>query len=698
LSKVLVIVESPAKAKTIANFLGPKKYIVKSSMGHIRDLPKSQLGVDVDNNFEPKYITIRGKGEILKELRSLAKKSDRILLAPDPDREGEAIAWHLQQILGIDDQEKCRIEFNEITKKAIQEAVKKPRQIDEHRVSAQQARRVLDRLVGYKLSPLLWAKVRKGLSAGRVQSVAVRLIVERENEIENFKPEEYWSLTAKLVKENKEHLLAKLFKDQKGEAIHIASQAEMDRVMENLKDASYLVTSVKKKERKRKPYPPFTTSSLQQEAYRKLGFVAKKTMRLAQQLYEGIELGKKGGTHGLITYIRTDSTRVANIAQDEARKYINDEIGPDYVPEKPNQYTTSGKKQDAHEAIRPTSVLRTPDSVKEYLSRDQLRLYRLIWERFVASQMSSAVIDVTTVDITANDYQFRATGSIIKFPGFLRVYGENHEEDSEESGFLPELVEGEVLQLNRLEPKQHFTQPPPRYSEASLVKTLEELGIGRPSTYAPTIDNILNRGYVVREKKQFAPTELGIIVVDLLKEFFPEIIEIEFTANMEQKLDEIEEGELDWKQVIQEFYQPFAKLLEHAEQEMGPVDIPDEETDEKCEKCGRNMVIKMGRYGKFIACPGFPECRNTRPLLQTIGVPCPACGADIVVRKTKKGRAFYGCSRFPECDWVSWNKPTTEKCPSCGEILVEKSNRKEQKLVCSREDCDYQRLSPPINH
>ncbi|NLL18271.1 MAG: type I DNA topoisomerase [Clostridia bacterium] len=698
MSKVLVIVESPAKAKTIANFLGPKKYIVKSSMGHIRDLPKSQLGVDVDNNFEPKYITIRGKGEILKELRSLAKKSDRILLAPDPDREGEAIAWHLQQILGIDDQEKCRIEFNEITKKAIQEAVKKPRQIDEHRVSAQQARRVLDRLVGYKLSPLLWAKVRKGLSAGRVQSVAVRLIVERENEIENFKPEEYWSLTAKLVKENKEHLLAKLFKDQKGEAIHIASQAEMDRVMENLKDASYLVTSVKKKERKRKPYPPFTTSSLQQEAYRKLGFVAKKTMRLAQQLYEGIELGKKGGTHGLITYIRTDSTRVANIAQDEARKYINDEIGPDYVPEKPNQYTTSGKKQDAHEAIRPTSVLRTPDSVKEYLSRDQLRLYRLIWERFVASQMSSAVIDVTTVDITANDYQFRATGSIIKFPGFLRVYGENHEEDSEESGFLPELVEGEVLQLNRLEPKQHFTQPPPRYSEASLVKTLEELGIGRPSTYAPTIDNILNRGYVVREKKQFAPTELGIIVVDLLKEFFPEIIEIEFTANMEQKLDEIEEGELDWKQVIQEFYQPFAKLLEHAEQEMGPVDIPDEETDEKCEKCGRNMVIKMGRYGKFIACPGFPECRNTRPLLQTIGVPCPACGADIVVRKTKKGRAFYGCSRFPECDWVSWNKPTTEKCPSCGEILVEKSNRKEQKLVCSREDCDYQRLSPPINH
>lgn len=694
MSKVLVIVESPAKAKTIANFLGPKKYIVKSSMGHIRDLPKSQLGVDVENNFEPKYITIRGKGEILKELRSLAKKSDRILLAPDPDREGEAIAWHLQQILGIDDQEKCRIEFNEITKKAIQEAVKNPRTIDEHRVSAQQARRILDRLVGYKLSPLLWAKVRKGLSAGRVQSVAVRLIVEREEEIENFEPEEYWSLTAKLTKESKEHFLAKLFKDQKGENIHITGQGEMDRVIEELKDASYVVTSVKKRERKRKPYPPFTTSSLQQEAYRKLGFVAKKTMRLAQQLYEGIELGKKGGTHGLITYIRTDSTRVADEAQEEAKQYINDVLGSEYVPEKPNQFSTSTKKQDAHEAIRPTSVFRSPDTVKEYLTRDQLRLYRLIWERFVASQMKPAILHITTVEIAANDYQFRATGSVVKFPGFLKVYGDHDEENLEKNGFLPELVEGEKLELSRLEPKQHFTQPPPRFSEASLVKTLEELGIGRPSTYAPTIDNILNRGYVIRENKQFAPTELGIIVVDLLKEFFPSIIEVEFTANMEQKLDEIEEGELDWKQVINEFYGPFAKLLEHAEQEMGQVEIPDEETDEICEKCGRNMVIKMGRYGKFLACPGFPECRNTRPLLETIGVPCPACGAEVVVRRSKKGRLFYGCSKYPECDWVSWNKPTTEKCPSCGDVLVEKPNRKEPKLICFREGCGYQRSAP----
>ncbi|NLC77387.1 MAG: type I DNA topoisomerase [Clostridia bacterium] len=690
MSKVLVIVESPAKAKTIANFLGSKKYTVKSSMGHIRDLPKSQLGVDVENNFEPKYITIRGKGELLKELRSLAKKSDKVLLAPDPDREGEAIAWHLQQILGIDEQEKCRIEFNEITKKAIQEAVKKPRQIDEHRVCAQQARRILDRLVGYKLSPLLWAKVRKGLSAGRVQSVAVRLIAEREEEIQNFRPEEYWSLTAKLGNRDNEYFLAKLFKDPEGNGIQIGSEAEMNQVMENLKNASYLVTTVKKRERRRNPYPPFTTSSLQQEAYRKLGFVAKKTMRLAQQLYEGLELGKKGGTQGLITYLRTDSTRVATEAQEEARQYINEVIGAEYVPETTKQYITGQKKQDAHEAIRPTSVFRTPDSVKEYLSRDQWRLYRLIWERFVASQMKPAVIEVTTVDITANRYQFRASGSVIKFPGFLKVYGDLPEENGEESGFLPELAEGEVLQLKRLEPKQHFTQPPPRYSEATLVKTLEELGIGRPSTYAPTIDNILNRGYVVRENKQFIPTELGIIIVDLLKEFFPDVIDVEFTANMEQKLDEIEEGERDWKQVLHEFYEPFAKLLEHAEQQMGPVAIPEEETDEKCEKCGRNMVIKMGRYGKFLACPGFPDCRNTRPLLQTIGVPCPACGADVVVRRTKKGRVFYGCSKFPECDWVSWNKPTGEKCPNCGEMLVEKANRKEQKLVCSREGCGYE--------
>lgn len=694
MSKVLVIVESPAKARTITNFLGSRKYVVKSSMGHIRDLPKSQLGVDVDNGFEPKYITIRGKGELLRELRALAKKSDRVLLAPDPDREGEAIAWHLQQILGIDEKEKCRIEFNEITKKAIEEAVKQPREIDFNKVSAQQARRILDRLVGYKLSPLLWAKVRKGLSAGRVQSVAVRLIAEREEEIKNFQPEEYWSLTAQLANQDEKIFPAKLVKDPDGKTIHIANQDQMDQVLEHLKGAVFSVIDVKKREKKRNPSPPFTTSSLQQEAYRRLGFVAKKTMRLAQQLYEGLELGKKGDAHGLITYIRTDSTRVSDEAQAEARQYITAEFGNDYVPDKPRQYTSNKKNQDAHEAIRPTSVLRTPDSVKEFLTRDQWRLYRLIWERFVASQMSAAIMDVTTVEIEANRYHFRASGSIVKFPGFLKVYEDSQEENPEEDGLLPDVETGMALTLKKLEPKQHFTQPPPRYSEASLVKTLEELGIGRPSTYAPTIDNILNRGYVIRENKQFVPTELGIIIVDLLKEFFPEVIEVEFTAHMEEKLDEIEEGHLDWKTVIEEFYQPFSKLLEHAEQEMAKVEIPEEETDEKCEKCGRNMVIKMGRYGKFLACPGFPECRNTRPILQTIGVPCPDCGAEVVVRKTKRGRIFYGCSGYPDCNWVSWNKPTGQKCPHCDSILVEKQQRKTVKLTCSKDGCDYEYVPP----
>lgn len=694
MSKTLVIVESPAKAKTITNYLGSRKYIVKSSMGHIRDLPKSELGVDVENGFEPKYITIRGKGELLKELRALAKKSDRVLLAPDPDREGEAIAWHLQQILGIDRHEKCRIEFNEITKKAVEEAVKQPREIDFNRVNAQQARRVLDRLVGYKLSPLLWVKVRKGLSAGRVQSVAVRLIVEREEEIKNFQPEEYWTLTAELATGDDKIFQAKLAKGPDGKALSIGNREEMDRVLAHLQGAAYAVVDVKKREKKRNPYPPFTTSSLQQEAYRRLGFVAKKTMLLAQQLYEGIELGKKGDAHGLITYIRTDSTRISEEAQAEARQYIQQEFGGEYMPPQAKQYAAGSRSQDAHEAIRPTSVFRTPESVKEYLTRDQYRLYRLIWERFVASQMRAALVDVTAVEIEANGYRFRASGSVVKFPGFLKVYGDIPEEGAEEEGLLPDLASGTVLVLKKLDPKQHFTQPPPRYTEASLVKTLEELGIGRPSTYAPTIENILNRGYVVRENKQFVPTELGVIVVDLLKEFFPDVVEVEFTAHMEQKLDEIEEGNLDWKTVVEEFYKPFAKLLEHAEQEMAKVELPEEETEEICEKCGRKMVVKSGRYGKFLACPGFPECRNTRPLMQTIGVPCPQCGAEVVVRKSKKGKVFYGCSRFPECDWVSWQKPTDRRCPECGSVLLEKQQRKAVKLVCSREGCGYEIVPP----
>lgn len=691
MSKVLIIVESPAKAKTITNFLGSKAYTVKSSMGHIRDLPKSQLGVDVEQNFEPKYITIRGKGELLKELRTLAKKSDRVLLAPDPDREGEAIAWHLQQSLGINQKEKCRIEFNEITKKAVQDAIKKPRQIDESRVDAQQARRVLDRLLGYKLSPLLWAKVKKGLSAGRVQSVAVRLIVEREAEIQAFQPKEYWSLTAKLANREQVSFKAKLAKDLDGSNIEINNQAEMNQILHNLENADYEIIDIKKREKRRNPAPPFITSSLQQDSYRKLGFVAKKTMRLAQQLYEGIELDKKAGTQGLITYIRTDSTRVAAIAQDEARKYISGEFGADYIPTKAPQYASRKKSQDAHEAIRPASVEKTPAAIKEFLTRDQYRLYKLIWDRFIASQMSPAVIDITTIEINANGYQFRATGSVVKFPGFLKIYQEDSdEEETEGSDILPRLEEGEKLNLERLDPKQHFTEPPPRYSEASLVRVLEELGIGRPSTYAPTIDNILNRGYVIRENKVFVPTELGKIVVDLLIEFFPEIIEVTFTAHMEQKLDEIEDGELDWKIVIEDFYEPFAELLEKAEKEMGEVEIADEETEEICEKCGRNMVIKMGRYGKFLACPGFPECRNTRPLLQTIGVPCPICQGEIVLRRSKKGRPFYGCSNFPECQWVSWNKPTLEKCPSCGEMLLEKRSKQGLQLVCSKEGCKHQ--------
>lgn len=693
MSKVLVIVESPAKAKTISNFLGSKTYVVKSSMGHVRDLPKSQLGVDVEDDFEPKYITIRGKGQLLKELRTWAKKSERILLAPDPDREGEAIAWHLQQALGIDDGEKCRIEFNEITQKAIKEAVQNPRQIDEDRVSAQQARRILDRLVGYKLSPLLWAKVRKGLSAGRVQSVAVRLIVDREEEIDAFEPEEYWSLTAQLANQEEKFFEAKLHQDRDGKNIHIGNKNEMDKILEELAGAKYIIQDIKKRQQRRNPSPPFTTSSLQQEAYRKLGFVAKKTMSLAQQLYEGVDLGKKGGAQGLVTYIRTDSTRVANIALDEVRNFIDQQFGAEYVPGKPNLYGANKKTQDAHEAIRPTDVTNTPTKMKTFLSRDQFRLYKLIWERFVASQMSPAIMDITTVNIKAKGFLFRASGSVIKFHGFLKVYQES-EEDSEKQvvkGFLPPLNEEDELELEKLKPRQHFTQPPPRYSEASLVKALEELGIGRPSTYAPTIDNILNRGYVIRENKLFIPTELGTIVVDLLKDFFSDVIEVEFTAQMEQKLDEIEEGSVEWRTVIREFYLPFAKLLEKAEEEIGNMEIPDEETDEECEKCGRNMVIKMGRFGKFLACPGFPDCRNTRPLLQTIGVACPNCGADLVVRRSKKGRIFYGCSGFPDCEWVSWDKPTAEKCPKCSNILVEKKRRKEVKLTCSGEGCDYER-------
>ncbi|HHT63913.1 MAG: type I DNA topoisomerase [Bacillota bacterium] len=678
MSKTLVIVESPTKAKSIGKFLG-RNYTVKSSMGHIRDLPKSSLGVDVDDNFEPKYITIRGKGEILKELKDSAKKADKILLAADPDREGEAIAWHLKTYLDINDQEKCRIEFNEITKSAIQAAVKKPRPIDMDRVNAQQARRVLDRLVGYKLSPLLWKKVKKGLSAGRVQSVAVRLICDREEEIEQFVPEEYWSLTADFLAGD-QPLTAKLYRVGKDRAA-IGSQEEMDKVLSGLSGQSYLVDSVTKKEKKRNPSPPFTTSSLQQEAYRKLGFTARKTMQLAQQLYEGLEVGKEGVV-GLITYIRTDSTRISQIAQDNARSFITDKFGAQFIPETVRKYENKGKTQNAHEAIRPSSVLRTPENLKEFLKRDQYKLYKLIWERFVASQMSPAILEVTTVDIKAGEYLFRATGTVVQFPGFMQVYIEGKDDDTkEDNDFIPQVQEGQSLTLEKLTPKQHFTQPPPRYTEATLVKTLEEKGIGRPSTYAPIIDTILARGYVVRQEKQFTATELGKIVVDLLKEYFPEIIDVEFTAGMEEQLDQVEEGNIDWKEIIGKFYSPFQKKLEYAEEEIGQIEIGDEESEEICEKCGRKMVYKMGRFGRFLACPGFPECRNAKPILKGIGVKCLECGGEIVERKGKKGRTFYGCSNYPKCEYVSWDKPTGQACGKCGAMMVEKTGKNKEKTI-----------------
>lgn len=685
LGKTLVIVESPAKAKSLTKFLG-KKYTVKASMGHVRDLPKSQFGVDVENGFKPKYITIRGKGEIIKELKSAVKKADKVLLASDPDREGEAIAWHLSNLLNIDEGGLCRIEFNEITKQAVQQAVKHPRPIDRNRVNAQQARRILDRLVGYNLSPLLWRKIKKGLSAGRVQSVAVKLICDREEEIRNFVPQEYWTLTAKLAK-GRSSFEAKLYKIA-GKKAEISNQERVEQITKDLDRASYVVTKVSKKERKRNPPAPFTTSSLQQEAYRKLNFTAKKTMMVAQQLYEGLDLGKEGPV-GLVTYIRTDSTRVSSTAREEAYAYISEKFGQEYLPkEKREEKTKKGKIQDAHEAIRPTSVYRDPDTVKPYLSRDQFRLYRLIWERFISSQMSSAVIDTTSVDISAGDYVFRATGSVVKFPGFMQVYTEaNDNKEEDVNKLLPELFVGEELKLLSLAPEQHFTQPPPRYTDATLIKTLEEKGIGRPSTYAPIVDTILKRGYVVRENKKFFPTELGMLVVDLLKEYFPDIIDVEFTAEMEESLDSIEEGEVDWVKVLEDFYRPFIKSLEKAEDEIGRVEIADEVTDEICEECGKNLVVKMGRYGKFLACPGFPDCTFTKPLLEPTGVPCPECNGELVLRRSKKGRKFYGCSNYPKCEFVTWDEPTARKCAECGSMLVKKNKRGKEVYYCINEDC-----------
>ncbi len=681
----LLIVESAAKARTLGKFLG-KGYKIKASVGHVRDLPKSKLGVDVDNDFEPQYITIRGKGDILKEIKDESQKASRVLLATDPDREGEAIAWHLQNAMKIPSEENCRIEFHEITREAVKKAIKNSRPVDLSRVNAQQARRVLDRLVGYNLSPLLWSKIRKGLSAGRVQSVALKLICDREEEIKNFIPQEYWTIDAifDAAKGKNSKFNARLASFQ-GKKIEISSENEVKTIEDYLKGASFAVLKVERKEKRKNPNPPFITSTLQQEASRRLNFFSNRTMRVAQELYEGLEIGKEG-TVGLITYLRTDSTRVASSAQMEALDFIRSTFGAEYAPAKANEYKSRKSAQDAHEAIRPTSIQRTPESVKAFLSRDQYRLYQLIWNRFVSSQMTPAVYDSLTVDISAGDYGFRASSSQLKFIGYKKVYNDNEEEEPKNN--IPPLKKGEELALHELKPEQHFTQPPPRFSEASLIKLLEEKNVGRPSTYAPTIDTILKRNYVERQNRQFIPTELGFIVVDLLKEHFTNILDVEFTARMEGELDLVEEGKLDWKKVVRDFYEPFHSDLEKARELAQKIEIKDEEAGKECPKCGRPMLIKHGRFGKFMACSGFPECRHTQSINQELGLKCPLCQGSIVALKSKKGRTFYGCNNYPQCNFRSWDKPTGKICPHCGDAIVEKFNKKKEATqICQNPGC-----------
>lgn len=692
MAKNLVIVESPAKAKTIGKFLG-RSYRVVASVGHVRDLPKSKLGIDIDNNYEPNYITIRGKGPVISDLKKEAKKSEKIYLATDPDREGEAIAWHLAHILDIGQDEKIRVEFNEITKEAIQKGIKSPRKLDQDLIDSQQARRVLDRLVGYKISPLLWKKIRKGLSAGRVQSVACKLICDREEEINKFDPKEYWSLTVLLNKDKDEfeaNFIGKYI-DGKEKNIELKTKEDVDEILDKLNKDKFVVDSIKKGVRKRNPYAPYTTSTMQQDASKKLGFTTKKTMIIAQQLYEGMDI-KGDGTFGLITYMRTDSTRVSSESINATKTYILENYGKEYSNGGRN-YSRKGNKnsQDAHEAIRPTSVFRNPKDIESSLTKDQFKLYKLIWDRFVGSQMTPAKYDTLNVNILSDDFLFRTTGSLLIFPGFLKVYITVDEEEKDKK--LPNLSEGDILKLKDIIPKQHFTQPPARYTESSLIKIMEELGIGRPSTYSPTIATILARNYVYLEKKSFFPTELGILVNDLLKEYFSDIVNEEFTADFEDKLDEIADGELQWKGVVDDFYVNFKGLLLKAEDEIDKIEIKDEVTDEICEKCGRNMVIKMGRYGKFLACPGYPECKNTKPLLDMINVKCPICESGEVVRKrSKKGRVFYGCSNYPECKFVSWNEPVGEKCPRCGEYMVIKRSKKGETITCSNNKCKYLKM------
>ena len=683
MAKYLVIVESPAKVKTIKKFLG-KNYEVMASNGHVRDLPKSQLGFSPENDFEPKYITIRGKGEILAQLRKEVKKADKIYLATDPDREGEAISWHLTKALKLDDKDVSRISFNEITKSAVKTSLKKPREIDMDLVDAQQARRMLDRMVGYRISPLLWAKVKRGLSAGRVQSVALRIVCDREEEINAFIPEEYWSLEASLLPEGeKKPIVAKLM-DKNGEKIEITSKEQMDAVLAELKDKDFNVTDIKKGERTKKAPLPFTTSTLQQEASKALNFPISKTMRIAQQLYEGVDI-KGQGTVGIITYLRTDSVRISEEADAAARTFVEETYGDSYVSAGETGKKSNAKIQDAHEAIRPTDINRIPSEIKESLSRDQFRLYQLIWKRFAASRMANAVYETTTVNIGVGDYRFRVSTSKVAFDGFMAVYTEADDEKAEKQVLLKSLDKDTKLSLVDYDPKQHFTQPPAHYTEASLVKTLEELGIGRPSTYSPTITTIIARRYITKENKNLYVTEIGEVVNSIMKESFPTIVDEHFTANMESLLDGVAEGKIPWKTVVANFYPDLEKAVQAAEEELEKITIEDEVTDEICEVCGRNMVIKYGPYGKFLACPGFPECRNTKPYYEKIGVACPKCGKDVVIKMTKKGRRYYGCIDYPECDFMSWGRPVDKKCPRCGGYMVEKGN----KLACADEHCGY---------
>ena len=678
--KTLVIVESPSKAKTIGKYLGAN-YKVIASVGHVRDLPKSKLGIDIENDFEPQYIPIRGKGDIIKELRKEAKKASKIYLATDPDREGEAISWHLANLLGIDLNTPCRIVFNEIIKSSIKDAIKHPRKIDLNLVDAQQARRVLDRLVGYQISPLLWRKVRKGLSAGRVQSAALKIICDREKEIQDFDPKEYWTITAEFKKGKK--FSAKLMEYKKKKLV-VENKEQNDKIIAELNRGSYSVAALNQKERMKKPFAPFTTSSMQQEASTKLNFNTKKTMLIAQQLYEGVEI-KGQGTVGLITYLRTDSVRISEEAKAAAADFINEKYGTEYLGK--NVYSNKKKDiQDAHEAIRPSNIPLEPEAIKESLSNDQFKLYRLIWCRFMASQMTAAKFDNLQVEIENGDYTFKTTGSKLLFDGYQRVYKSSMDEDKDK--ILPALEKGEALDLASLGGEQNFTQPPARYTEASLVKELEEKNIGRPSTYAPIVGTLSERKYVTREKKSLVPTELGFLVTGLMEEYFKEIVDVNFTAGMEDRLDDVEIKDLEWKRIIRDFYGPFAKELEIADTAIEKVTVEDQPTGEICELCGKPMVLKMGRFGEFIACSGYPECKNTKPIVKTIDVKCPKCGKDIVARKSKKGKVFYGCSGYPDCDQSFWYKPVNKKCPKCGALLIEKKT-KAGNLACSNAECDY---------